>query len=56
MCPTVSIDELLTNPIIGIAGCCPSAASGARNMLRLRTTASPISRMDTSVEDGCRGV
>ena len=29
---------------------------GSRIRLRVRTTASPISRMGTSVEDGCRGV
>src|SRR5438445_8299691 len=35
---------------------CVSAAIGARNWLRARTTASPINRMSTSVEDGWRGV
>ena len=33
---------------------CVSAAIGARNWLRARTTASPIRRMDVSVEDGWR--
>src|SRR3989442_6374231 len=33
---------------------CASAASGARRMLPARTTASPISRIGTSVEGGCR--
>jgi len=35
-------------------GCCAPAVSGARARLTARTTASPISRMDTSVEDGWR--
>src|SRR4030095_12982992 len=34
-------------------GCCAQTASGAT--VRLRTTASPISRMGTSIQDGCRG-
>ena len=33
---------------------CASAASGARMRLRARMTASPISRMSTSVKDGWR--
>jgi len=38
-------------PIRGtFPACCVSAASGARARLRMRTTASPISRMGTSVE------
>jgi len=36
--------------------CCASAANGASTKLRTRTTARPINRMGTSVEDGCRGV
>ena len=34
----------------------PATASGARMRLRVRTTASPISRMGTSIEDDCRAV
>ena len=33
---------------------CASAASGARRTLTVRATASPISRMGTSVEDDWR--
>jgi hypothetical protein len=37
-------------------GCCASAASGTWNKLSVKMTASPISRMVTSVEGRLAGV